>query len=355
MDLIYTNENREDIGVLFDYSFDLAFGIDENDFECKLPLRKLQETSTPDNSANAVVGLAVVGLAITGMSLKVAMTSEKITKPAYLYIEGTEYGGVVDSIQSDREEIVLAGRTWHGILNSKVIKPDSGQDYLILSGEANAVIGNLLSRFGLTELFSASTEDSGFTLSNYQMDRYILGYDGIRKMIESVGGKLLFKVLSSGIVLVSAVAAVDYSKSEEFDSNLVDFKAKKSTNTVNHLVCLGQGELSERTVIHLYADENGEISTTQTQTGLLEYEAVYDYSNVESAEELEAKGREKLRELWEPDKIDINFGAEEDRYDIGDKVGAVDNVLDVSASGIITKKIVTIQNGQTTISYKVGE
>ena len=72
MDLIYTNENREDVGVLFGYSFDLAFGIDENDFECKLSVEKLREASEPDNSTNAVAGFAVVGLAIVGTSFKTA-------------------------------------------------------------------------------------------------------------------------------------------------------------------------------------------------------------------------------------------------------------------------------------------
>ena len=32
MDLIYANNQMEDIGVLLDYEFDLAFGSDENDF-----------------------------------------------------------------------------------------------------------------------------------------------------------------------------------------------------------------------------------------------------------------------------------------------------------------------------------
>ncbi len=32
MDLIFTNKNREDIGVLQDYDLDLAFGADENNF-----------------------------------------------------------------------------------------------------------------------------------------------------------------------------------------------------------------------------------------------------------------------------------------------------------------------------------
>ena len=33
MDLIYTNPDRVDIGVLHEYELDLAFGADENNFE----------------------------------------------------------------------------------------------------------------------------------------------------------------------------------------------------------------------------------------------------------------------------------------------------------------------------------
>lgn len=352
MDLIYTNEDREDIGVLFDYSFDLAFGTDENNFECVLPVKRLQESVEIDNSANAVVGYAIVGYAIVETPFRTTASSNESFEPKYFYIEGTEYGGIVDSLESRRgsSEVAYSGRTWHGILNSKILEPDSGEDNLVLSGEANGVIGTLLSRMGISELFEASTENSGMTLTDYQMDRYIPGYDGIRKMLASVGGKVRFKVQNNGSVLVYAVPSVDYSQSEEFDSDLVDFDAKKSTNTVNHLVCLGQG-----LVIHLYANDKGEISTTQTLSGLMEVAAVYDSSKTESAEELEAKGREKLLELWEQDGIDINFDADEDIYDIGDKVGAIDNITGIKASGLITKKIVTIQNGQTTISYKVGE
>lgn len=40
MDLIYTNVNREDVGVLKDYAFDLAFGSDENDFELTLDINQ---------------------------------------------------------------------------------------------------------------------------------------------------------------------------------------------------------------------------------------------------------------------------------------------------------------------------
>jgi len=37
MDLIYMNSDMVDQGVLQDFEMDLAFGKNENDFECKIP------------------------------------------------------------------------------------------------------------------------------------------------------------------------------------------------------------------------------------------------------------------------------------------------------------------------------
>ena len=90
MDLIYMNSSKEDVGVLMNYDFDLAFGADENNFECHISSK-----------------------------------AHCCDHGYYLYIEGTEYGGIVDDIQVKTEdnEVVYCGRTWHGILGSKVIMP----------------------------------------------------------------------------------------------------------------------------------------------------------------------------------------------------------------------------------------
>ncbi len=321
MDLIFMNANREDLGVLLDYDVDMAFGQSENNFECT-----------------------------------VAASSHCCGAGFFLYMEGTEYGGVIDSIESKKEskEVIYSGRTWHGILNSKVVEPDNGQAYLTVSGEANAVIGSLLTRLALSDLFEVSSEDSGLIIDSYKMNRYIRGYDGILKMLKQVGGKLLFTV-KEGRVMLSVARIRDYTKDEEFDSDLVDFDAKKKFKTVNHLICLGSGELEERMVIHLYADSSGNISKEQTQFGMDEFTDVFDYPNVESIEELEKSGIDKLKELWDPDEISVDFDAEADTYDVGDIVGAYDNVTQISVSAVISKKIVTIRDGQVTISYKVGE
>lgn len=320
MDLIYTDENREDINILFDYSLDLAFGSSENDFELK--------TST----ANHV-----------------------LREGYFLYIEGTEYGGVVDNIKvkTESKELIYCGRTYHGILESKVIEPDAGQDYFVVSGEANEVIGTLIERLALSDLFKASTDVSDFTINKYQFNRYVKGYTGIKAMLNSVGAKL-HVTFEDGYVVLSALPIVDYSQDDEFDTDQIKFDIEKYYNTTNHLICLGKGDLADRQVIHLYSDAEGNISKTQTQFGLNERTEVYDYSSVESIEELEASGIEKFKELQNDGKVQMQLDASQE-YDIDDIVGAREFVTGITMSKPIVKKIVTINKGIIKIENKVGE
>lgn len=319
MDLIYMNASMEDVGVIRAYEFDLAYGSDENDFELKV--------STENHCCEAGY---------------------------FVYIEGTEYGGIIDAVASDTaaEEVTYTGRTWHGILNSKVLCPDAGQDYLTVSGNANAVLGMLISRLGLTSLFAASSETSTLSFSGYSLERYITGYDGIRKMLNSVGGKLLMSYENYKVIL-SAVPIVDYTD-DGFDSDILSFAIKKASKKINHLICLGKGELKDRLVLHLYADVNGNINQTQTQTGLDEYSAVYDYSSAEDADKLLAAGTQRLSELQKQDDLTISLAETDDAYDVGDIVGATDNVTGISIAVPISKKIVTIQNGIEAIAYETN-
>ena len=321
MDLIYTDVSHRDVGVLKDYAFDLAFGSGENNFELSLDV------------------------------------NNHCCKPnCLLYIEGTEYGGIIDTVNvvTKDEKITYKGRTWHGILASKVIEPNDGEAYLTVSGEANEIIETILERVGLNGLFTSSTENSGLTLGGYQFDRYIDVYSGLSTMLSAVSGKLKF-MFADGQVILSAEPIVDYSKDEQFDNDQVEMEIEKVYNTTNHLICLGKGELEERLVVHLYVDANGEISKHQTFTGLQEIVGVYDYPNAESQEQLEADGIKKLIEESVEDKVQMNFSAEETIYDIGDIIGALETKTGIFVSERITKKIVTISKGLVNIEYKVGE
>lgn len=158
-----------------------------------------------------------------------------------------------------------------------------------------------------------------------------------------------------GFATLSAKPLTDYSKNEEFDSSQISFEIKKTFKPTNHVICLGAGDLAERTVIHLYADQDGNISHTQTFFGMDEVCEVYDYSNAESDEELEEGGRELLQKSWNSDSVKIKFTNTSSVYDIGDVVGAKENVTGISIVQKIIKKIVTLKNDRATISYKVGE
>ena len=321
MDLIYMNKSREDVGVMKDYTLDLAFGSGENDFECVIP------------SGNHCCD-----------------------EGFFLYIEGTEYGGIIDSIRIDTEFSLLTymGRTWHGILESKVIEPNAGEGYLVMDGEANEQLAFLVERMGLGALFCVSEEDSGIEVSNYKMNRYIEGYTGIRKMLKASGAKLHIS-FKNGMVELSAVPLVDYSNDEQFDEDQIDFLVTKHHRPINHVICLGRGELAEREVIHLYADESGNISDVQVFTGLDEVTAKYDFSSVESSEELRQGGIDIIKESWASDEVSISFDSDASVYDIGDIVGAKELTTGIEVAANITKKIVKIQSENITISYKVGE
>lgn len=542
MDLIYTNANREDVGVIPNYELDLAFGSGENDFECKLPVK--MHCCEPGS---------------------------------LIYIDGTEYGGIVDKIGSDTElhEVTYSGRTWHGILASKIILPlqdgeesptqtapvtpsrlpdgytelesiiSSGEQYidtgvvpnantkavltfrltnpntsnqavfgvagqfsfrwyggsscfrsnggnsvdfpktidatathtvvkdaltttiddtytvnttagnvsqtlylfaqhhatsgaqtlssievfsfqmynsnvlvrdfvpcrnpsnvvglydlvnsvfypnlgsgtftagavveppepeivvdvtikledsdgisyvdkyLIISGDANRCIGYILDRCNLTDTFTASEEIVGVSIQDYQFHRYTDVYAGLTDMLQDFGLKLKMQYQGNTVV-VSAVEVHDYSQDKEFDSDIIGLNLLKQYKSVNHLICLGTGELENRMVVHLYADENGDIVEKQAFFGIDEYAAIYDYSNVESEEELVREGKQRFKEL-RTDSVSLNINETDDLYDIGDTVGATDNITGIFVADVITKKIVTIKNGQITISYKVGD
>ena len=193
MDLIYADKTRKDLGVLLSYTMDMAYGSDENDYTCS-----------------------------------VARADHCCAKGYFIYVEGEEYGGVVDSIRvnTETDEIRYIGRTWHGILEKKVICPDPGDDFLVLAGEANEVLQEIIDRIGLSSLFMASTEESDTQIVAYQFERYCYAYTGIRKMLKEFDAKLRIRWVN-GMIVLSAEPIYDYSQDEEFDTSQVDFQLQK--------------------------------------------------------------------------------------------------------------------------------
>lgn len=317
MDLTYTNAKRADLGVLSTHSFDLSYGASENNFE-----------------------------------LTIGANEPMLETDACIYIEGTEYGGMIGGIKSSThgETITYKGRTWHGILNSKVVQPDTGENYLVVSGDANEVLSFLIARLGLSKLFVVAEKPSGVNISNYKFFRYCKGYDGVADMLADNGGKLKIAWKDRAIHLTAEPIA-DYTDSP-VDGDIATLSVEQNKDKVNHLICLGKGDLAEREVIHLYVDQFGRIGDFQYYTGLDEICDTYENSN---SENLRSDGEKKLAELRDNDKAEIALPETEGLfYDIGDIVGASEIHSGIKVAAAVSQKIVKINNGVVSTEYKVG-
>ena len=269
----------------------------------------------------------------------------------FVFIDGTEYGGVVDqaSYEAGREatgSILCKGRTWHGILAGKRLLPDSGSGYLSVSGKAGEVLASLIERMGLSGLFSAAADDS--TVS-YTFERFVDGYSGLKAMAKASGRKVAMR-RKGGKVEISLPPIVDYAN--KVDSDLLDFTLTIVHRCVNHLVCAGTGELENRAVIHFYADSAGGVSHTQSLFGVDEIAALYDYSNADEAQ-LEEEGRKKLKEYQTQGSVEVEAHDDID-VDVGDVISARDNAHGLTVTATVAKKIVKVSRGVATYGYEVG-
>lgn len=320
VDLIITDSNHVDVRSVADYTLDCAWGKEENDFE----------------------------LVLSGAST--------IDAGAYVYVDGGECGGVVDSLKDSlkdgRSTLIYSGRTWHGMLANKILEPDKGKDYLTVSGTASTVIGSLISRVGLDSVFDAVVPPDGSgdpSIRQYQFDRYVDAYTGLRKMCEANGLKLRL-AYASGQVNIWAEPVAHYGDS--IDSDLIDFDATRTWRKPNHLIGLGKGDLAARVVVHWYADAKGNVSQTQSLRGVDEITQVYDSSSAETAE-LNTKTKEKLQDLQSEGDVKVTVRDDANVvFDVGDTVTARDNLTGITVTAAIVKKIVKVSKGVLSVDYE---
>lgn len=316
-ELIVTDASHVDQASLEDFTLDAAWGADENDFE-----------------------LTVDRLIDAG---------------SYVYFDGGECGGVVDSLKDSlkdgRSTLTYGGRTWHGMLANKILEPDRGKDYLTVSGTASTVIGSLISRVGLDSVFDAVVPPDGSgdpSIRQYQFDRYVDAYTGLRKMCAANGLKLRL-AYTSGQVNIWAEPVAHYGDS--IDSDLIDFDATRTWRKPNHLIGLGKGELRNRIVSHWYADSKGNVTQTQTFKGLDEIAQVYDYSSAE-ADELAKNTKKKLQDLQSEGEVKVTVHEDSGIvFDVGDTVTARDNLTGITVNATISKKIVKVSDGVLSVDY----
>ena len=176
-------------------------------------------------------------------------------------------------------------------------------------------------------------------------------------MLAAKNARLNIEVIQGGPnepfeIMLSAVPIQDLSEEIEYSQDSkVNISIEESRRGINHLICLGKGELKDRQVAHLYVQLDGSISQKQYYKGLDERTAVYDNNNAEDLDDLIEGGTEKLQEEMNYKKMSLEV--QDVDLQIGDIVGGRDYNSGLSLQKPVTQKIVKIDKGTVTVEYKV--
>lgn len=283
-------------------------------------------------------------------------THEKYGYGCRFFIPGTEYGGIIECLEPSTADniVVLSGYTWRGLLTQKVIAPPTTQEHVVLNGEVNTVIGELVSG-KYNGLFVVSKEDSGVILKNYEVPRFVTLYDAIMGFLEKNGFGLEITYVQpnatdTGYVLLKATPIIDWSDELEYSRDgTINFRIKDDRKGINHLVCAGEGEGNERTRLDLYIQEDGTIGKTRFYTGLAEREGIYQSNSADMNELLEG-GIKRLEELRNKQTFEVTI--EEYDVNLGDIVGGREEVTGLYVKKPIVRKIINLENGIVKVQYE---
>lgn len=253
-----------------------------------------------------------------------------------IFVEGTEFGGIITGSKTnlDSNEITYYGWTWRGMLMNYIIEPPPGQAYLTVSGNIADIINDL----PIGNYIEAA--ETTYTTPSYQFNRYVTTYKGITQMLAFANPSLRMSFsfesnMDSGKATLSIIEARDLRNEIELsqDYGKIDLQITYDSTTPRHLICLGQGELEEREVIHLYADDDWNIS--QTPIADAYPTDTYDFS---SSENLLADGTKHFEELIaNHQQIEVTISGL--GVQLSDIIAAKDNLTGESVEAEITSII----------------
>ena len=328
LEFIYTDSNRTELGQLSECDLDIEIGkykVASNDFELKM------------NQKN---------------------WNRAFDKGSFFYDEDSEFGGLVKAkgIDTATNDITFKGPTFRGLLEKEYIQPPNGQAYLVLKSGAGDAIRLLIDkRFG--DLFVVDKEDEPINV-NYQVrDMNLL--DAIERMLLKADKPSRIDIkYKKGHVHLKAVPIRDLSDEVFLDNSYhVAMKVEEPTESFNHILCLGTGELTERIRVNLYRQKDG--SWTEANTNLSFNKQTYKYEDTNEADvsELKKKAIEKVNEANGSNTVSVTFDS--DTAELFDIVAAKEEITGVEFKEHVAKKILKAKmNGfdaNVELEHKVGD
>lgn len=316
MDLIYTNKNRVDQGVLINYSYDQEDKT-TNSNECTF------EVQTPSNDNVFEIG-------------------------SFLYMPSTEIGGRVDAIKIDTASRIVyaSGKTWRGLLAEKLLYNTSG-DYYQISGNIASIFKDLIdNQFSMGDVFSIELNNA-IPPVNVKIANYTDLYKAMLKAVVSVNYKV--KTVydeTQRKVVISFKPIAEYTRQNNITSDLFEFTLQTGSEKVNHAI-----GVSDVGTVHRYLQADGSIGSIKYFSGIDEIVAKYDIS-ASSEADLIIETDNSLKSEKTSDSLEVS--ARDLDADLLDYFEAEDIATGISMSQNVTKKIIRINHDIITYQYEMG-
>ena len=151
---------------------------------------------------------------------------------------------------------------------------------------------------------------------------------------------------------LSAVRAVDLA--DVVDDARMSIRVVAGRPEYNHLVCLGEGELSSRVVVDLYLTDGGEVTEDRAHAGEDDLQGTYESTGADRAKLVEG-GTERLLGYYEDSmkvEADIPDGS---GVTVGDTVTGRSVVVPVTvAAPVASVSVKSSYDSDPVASYSVG-
>lgn len=276
----------------------------------------------------------------------------------YVCIEDSEWGGLAEKVHhnSSNRMVEVSGICWRGLLLRGVIRPNDGETHLkVTASDGNDAIRLLLGN-KMSGIFSVSEESCPIEYS-YSF-RYATLLGGITDSLEKFGCRLDIE-FSGGRVMLKAEPIADYSDKFEFSGDMDGGMVSEvgCMGGCNHILALGSGEMENRQIVELWKLPDGSITDEPNADGIPSESELrsylYDYSAVESLDELKSYARRKLKEYSRDSYLEFTLEDGVSEMNLGDTVGAKDKITGLEQKLRVSEKILTIDSGGIRLKHSM--